>query len=106
MNSLGSLLYVEGSGSSLTASNVEVSNNKLFAAYEAELSRNFNVIVATDGSTANANNVMVKDNDGMDVSSEPNVIWTSTCSDPKIMNLSLWSGVKLLTLAIVDDNHA
>lgn len=68
MQSMGSVLFVEGSGSALTASNVMVTDNKLFAAYQAQTSRNFNVIVGTDSAIANINDVTVTGNDGMDVS--------------------------------------
>ena len=67
MESMGTALFVEGSGSILSASSVSVTNLKLFLAFQALTSRNFNVIVATDGATAEVQGVTVTDCDGVDV---------------------------------------
>ena len=69
MESMGTVLFVEGSGSILSASTVKVDNNMLFLAYSAQTSRNFNVIVATDSATAEVQGVEVTNCDGVDVSS-------------------------------------
>ena len=67
MESMGTVLFVEGSGSILSASSVKVDDNKLFLAYSAQTSRNFNVIVGTDSATAEVQGVEVTNCDGVDV---------------------------------------
>ena len=65
---MGSTFYVEGSGSRFSGTKINVTETKLLAAYEAETSRNFNILIATDSSTATIDTVLVKDCDGVDVS--------------------------------------
>ncbi|CAB9502977.1 expressed unknown protein [Seminavis robusta] len=67
MNSLGSVFFVEGTGSGLAARDVQVVNNRLADAFmQTQTSRNFNVLIATEESTATLTNVLVSQNDGMD----------------------------------------
>lgn len=67
MIALGSVFYVEGGGSRFSGTKINVSDTALLAAYEAETSRNFNILIATDSSTASIDTVLVKDCDGVDV---------------------------------------
>lgn len=67
MHSVGSIFFAEGGGSFLTVRDVDVTDVKLLAAYDAQTSRNFNVLIATDSSTASITNVSVTDCDGLDV---------------------------------------
>lgn len=66
MNSLGSILFVEGSGSFLKADGINLKEIHLLAAYDAETSRNFNLLIATDSSRAVISNVEMMDCDGVD----------------------------------------
>ena len=68
MGSFGTAFLVEGSGSTLTVSDVICNNNRLKDAYDAKFSRNFNLVIAMDETTANENNVEFGNNDGVDVS--------------------------------------
>lgn len=68
MLSMGSIFFVEGTGSVLTVSSVTVKENFLAKAYQDQTSRNFNVLIATDSSTASISTVSVTDCDGVDVS--------------------------------------
>ena len=71
MNTIGTVLFVEGTGSSMTATNIEVKDIFLEALYDSGISRNFNVMIATDGATASATTVTVTNCDGLDVSAVP-----------------------------------
>lgn len=107
MESMGSVLFVEGSGSSLTAANVAVSNNKLFAAFEAQTSRNFNVIVASDSALANINAVTVTDNDGVDRVFSASDGATMSVSDAQVKDCTGTSPPDLLSnIGIAEDGGA
>lgn len=68
MNTLGTALFVEGAGSAMSVTTMDVNNIRLFEKYRAGTSRNFNVIIATGGATATASGITVTDCDGVDVS--------------------------------------
>ena len=65
---MGSIFYVENANSRLTVSDVNVAEVRLLGAYNAQTSRNFNVLIGTDSSTATIDTVKVADCDGVDVS--------------------------------------
>lgn len=86
MFSIGSLFFVEGAGSSLQATGVEVSENKLLDQIKNQMSSNFNVLIATDQGTADIKQVDVIDNEGLDRVFSANDKATVTVTDARVSN--------------------
>ena len=68
MKSIGTVMFAEGQNTQLTASGIEVTENMLLDAFNAQTSRNFNVAITTGGAAGIVEKVQVTKNSGVDVS--------------------------------------